>query len=70
MKMNCGIEEAHDPDDRQVTDLQSGTVNLDELLVALEDIREGLNVEDFAEIERAMNEEYIEPLNTKNLRDE
>jgi len=35
------------------------TVNMDELLAALEDIREGLSEEDFAEIERSMNDEYI-----------
>ena len=62
MMTNCGIEMAHDPDDGQLTDLQLGTVNLDELLAALEDIREKLSEEDFAEIERAMNEEYIEAL--------
>lgn len=33
---------------------------MDELLVTLEDICEGLNEENFAEIERAMNDEYIE----------
>ena len=54
MMMNCGIE-MYDPDDGEVIDLQSGTVNMDELLSALEDIREGLSEEDFAEIERAMN---------------
>ncbi len=37
----------------------SETVNMDELLAALEDIREGLSEEDFAEIEQAMNDEYI-----------
>lgn len=42
MMTNCGIE-MHDPDDREVIDLQSGTVNMDELLAALEDIREGLS---------------------------
>lgn len=42
--------------------LRPATVNMDDLLIALADIREGLTQEDFAEIERAMNEEYIEPL--------
>lgn len=42
--------------------LHSGTVDMNSLLAALEDIREGLSEEDFAEIERAMNEEYIEAL--------
>jgi hypothetical protein len=42
--------------------LHPGTVDMNSLLAALEDIREGLSEEDFAEIERAMNEEYIETL--------
>lgn len=42
--------------------LHPGTVDMNSLLAALEDIREGLSEEDFAEIERAMNEEYIEAL--------
>lgn len=46
----------------QTLKLQPGTVNMDSLLAALEDIRAGLSEEEFAEIERAMNEEYIEPL--------
>jgi hypothetical protein len=45
----------------------SKTVNMDELLVALEDIREGLSEEDFAEIERAMNDEYIEAEDADHL---
>lgn len=32
---------------------------MNSLLEMLEDIREGLNEEDFAEIERAMNDKYI-----------
>lgn len=46
----------------QQIELHPGTVNMDELLNALEEIRAGLSMETFAEIERAMNEEYIEPL--------
>ena len=42
--------------------LQAGTVDMDSLLAALEDIRAGLSEEEFAEIERAMNAEYVEPL--------
>lgn len=45
----------------QTLKLQPGTVDMDSLLTALEDIRAGLSEEEFAEIERAMNEEYIEP---------
>jgi len=41
--------------------LQAGTVDMDSLLVALEDIRAGLTDEEFAEIERAMNAAYVEP---------
>jgi hypothetical protein len=44
--------------------LRPGTVDMNVLLSALEDIRVGLTEEEFAEIERAMNEEYIEPLDT------
>jgi len=42
--------------------LQPGTVNMKALLSALEDIRAGLTEAEFADIEQAMNEEYIEPL--------
>jgi len=35
--------------------LRPGTVNMNALLSALEDIRAGLTEEEFAEIERAMN---------------
>ena len=42
--------------------LQAGAVDMDSLLVALEEIRAGLSDEAFAEIERAMNAEYVEPL--------
>ena len=45
----------------------SKTVNMDELLAALEDIREGLSEEDFVEIERAMNDEYIESEDADHL---
>jgi hypothetical protein len=42
--------------------LQAGTVDMDVLMSALEEIRAGLSDEEFAEIERAMNAEYVEPL--------
>jgi hypothetical protein len=51
-------------DREQAITLLPGTVDMDNLLAALEDIRAGLSQEEFAEIERAMNEEYIEPLDT------
>jgi hypothetical protein len=44
--------------------LKAGTVNMDELLEGLEEMRAGLINEQFREIERAMNEEYIESLDT------
>ncbi|TVR19956.1 MAG: hypothetical protein EA396_11460 [Anaerolineaceae bacterium] len=52
-------------DQEQKFVLRPATVNMDDLLTALADIREGLAQEDFAEIERAMNEEYIEALDTE-----
>lgn len=45
----------------------SKMVDMDELLVALEDIREGLSEEDFAEIEQAMNDEYIKVEDTEDF---
>jgi hypothetical protein len=48
----------------QQIDLRAGTVDMDALLSALEEIRAGMTEEEFAEIERAMNEEYIEPLDS------
>jgi len=47
--------------ERQTT-LHPNTVDMAALLNALQDIRADMTEEDFAEIERAMNEEYIEPL--------
>jgi len=46
----------------QQIELKAGTLNMDELLEGLEEMRAGLTDEEFREIERAMNEEYIEPL--------
>jgi hypothetical protein len=46
----------------QQMELKAGTLNMDELLEGLEEMRAGLTDEEFREIERAMNEEYIEPL--------
>ncbi len=42
--------------------LKAGTLNMDELLEGLEEMRAGLTSAEFNAIERAMNEEYIEPL--------
>jgi hypothetical protein len=46
----------------QQIELKAGTLNMAELLEGLEEMRAGLTDEEFREIERAMNEEYIEPL--------
>ena len=46
--------------------LQAGTVDMDSLLAALEEIRAGLTDEEFAEIEQAMNAEYVEPPDTNS----
>ena len=44
----------------QQVDLKAGTVNMDELMAGLEEMRAGLTDEEFRAIERAMNEEYVE----------
>ncbi len=44
-------------------ELHAGTVDMDTLMQALAEISAGLSDEEFAEIECAMNEEYIEPMN-------
>lgn len=46
----------------QQIELRPGTVDMETLLIALTDIRAGMTEAEFAEIERAMNEEYIEAL--------
>jgi len=46
----------------QQIELKAGTLNMDELLEGLEEMRVGLTDDEFREIERAMNEEYVEPL--------
>jgi hypothetical protein len=40
--------------------LRAGTLNVDAFLQGLAEMREGLTLEEYAEIERAMNEEYVE----------
>jgi hypothetical protein len=42
-------------------DLERKPLDVDGLLDAFAELREGISPEEFAEIERAMNEEYIEP---------
>ena len=51
-------------DREQQIELRPGTVDMAALLSAMDDIRAGMTEEEFAEIERAMNEEYIEALDT------
>ncbi len=46
----------------QHPELKAGTLDMDELLEGLEEMRLGLTDDEFREIERAMNEEYVEPL--------
>jgi hypothetical protein len=43
------------------TAFKAGTVDMDQLLSGLAEIRAELSMEEFAEIERAMNEEYLPP---------
>jgi hypothetical protein len=46
----------------QQVELRPGTVDMNTLLSVLEEMRAGMSEDEFAEIEQAMNEEYIEPL--------
>jgi len=49
-------------DEREMHTLRAGTMNVDALLAAAREIRESLTDEEWNEIEQAMNEEYIEPI--------
>jgi GAF domain-containing protein len=42
--------------------LEAGTLNMSALLAGLEQLRAGLTEEQYREVERAMNEEYVEPV--------
>ncbi len=42
--------------------LRAGTLNVEALLNGLKILSEGLSDDAFSEIERAMNEEFVEPL--------
>ena len=44
------------------TPLRAGTMNVDALLEAARAIREGFTDDEWNEVERAMNDEYIEPV--------
>jgi hypothetical protein len=46
----------------QQIELHAGTLDVDELMRGLEALRAGLSNEEFREIEHAMNDEYVEPL--------
>jgi hypothetical protein len=43
-------------------ELRPGTLNVAELLHGLAELSAGLSEDEFREIEQAMNEEYVEPL--------
>ncbi|MDQ7027693.1 MAG: hypothetical protein Q9P01_19035 [Anaerolineae bacterium] len=43
------------------TDLKAGTMDVDVLLAAVDDMRRGLSNDDLNEMLAAMNEEYIKP---------
>ncbi|MBK8022739.1 MAG: hypothetical protein IPK19_15230 [Chloroflexi bacterium] len=49
-------------DQGEVRVLRAGTMDVDALLEAARQIREGFTDEEWEEVERAMNEEYIEPV--------
>ena len=49
-----------DQGEAQKTALRAGTMNIDVLQEAARAIREGFTDEEWEEVERAMNEEYIE----------
>jgi hypothetical protein len=49
----------------QQVELRAGTIVMDEFLSALEELRAGLTKEEFEKIERAMNEEYVESLDSE-----
>ena len=51
-------------DERRVAamPLRAGTMNIDALLEAARAIREGFTDDEWDEVERAMNDEYIEPV--------
>jgi hypothetical protein len=47
--------------DEEDTELRAGTMNVDALMRAVDEIREGLTQQELDEMIAAMNEEYIEP---------
>lgn len=51
------------------TELRIGTMNVDTLMQAVEQIREGLTEEEIETMVAAMNEEYIEPFNEAEWRE-
>lgn len=48
-------------DEEEETELLTGTMNVDALMRAVDEIREGLTEAEIDEMIAAMNEEYIEP---------
>ncbi len=51
-----------DERETEETTLRAGTMDVDALLDAARAIREGFTDEEWDDVERAMNEEYIEPV--------
>ena len=51
------------------TELRAGTMNIDVLLYAVDELTDGLTVEQIKEMVAAMNNEYIEPVEDDRWRD-
>lgn len=54
-------------DERETIKLRAGTMNIDVLLEAARKIREGFTDAEWHEVEQAMNEEYIEPVDDEGF---
>ena len=51
------------------TELRAGTMNVDALMRAVDQIREGLTEEEIETMVAAMNEEYVEPFDEAEWRE-
>lgn len=49
-------------DERETITLRAGTMNIDTLLEAVRKMHKGITESEWDEIEQAMNQEYIEPV--------
>ena len=54
-------------DEHEMITLRAGTMDVDILLEAARKIREGFTDEEWHEVEQAMNEEYIEPVDDEGF---